>query len=191
MTPASGIRFQDDDTPSQSSDKTSTVAATEQIFPSNAVNEQEPVFTELVSPVPVPDIVRSPTPPVPIEDITLHPADLPTPVTYPADTSPGNAAYETALNVLCSLGNDHFATPSATSHVSGSGAYFGSPNLARHAAAITQVDPEGEWLTEIFPNCAHLPQDRIVQTLRHYRYNIAPWVSFPQPAGKDTLTCCR
>lgn len=80
-------------------------------------------------------------------------------------TSSFNRDYETALNVLVSLGNDP-GTPMIWG-TSGNHDSIGSPN-----ALITDVDA----LPELFPTCAHAPQAPSIRLLRHYRYNIAPWV---------------
>lgn len=88
-------------------------------------------------------------------------------------TSSFNRDYETALNVLVSLGNDP-GTPMIWG-ASGNHDSTGSPNVL-----ITDVDA----LPELFPTCAHAPQAPSIRLLRHYRYNIAPWV---RPADATIL----
>lgn len=108
------------------------------------------------------------------------PPTLNTPVPGPTDTSPSNAAYETALNVLLSLGTgtDHtgpsvISTPRPREGVCDYFPTFQTPNFDENATLATPITE----LTEQFSTCALLPQNRVVQLLRHYRYNIAPWVS--------------
>ncbi|KAJ3525601.1 hypothetical protein NM208_g11571 [Fusarium decemcellulare] len=84
--------------------------------------------------------------------------ELQDPGTYTIGISPSNAAYETALDGLLSLGNDHYVPPIGVCDFS------------------TQFDLSEKPLAENFPNCLHMPQDRAVELLRHYRYNIAPWL---------------
>lgn len=119
------------------------------------------------------------------------PLMLQTPVTGPADTSPSNAAYETALNVLLSLGaraDDTNSTSIATPRPrEGVGDYFTAFPNSNFDPSAAFVSPIAE-LTEQFSTCALLPQDKVVQLLRHYRYNIAPWVS--DEASRLLRTIC-
>ncbi|KAK1658458.1 hypothetical protein BDP55DRAFT_397191 [Colletotrichum godetiae] len=94
--------------------------------------------------------------------------------------SPNNdAAYETALNVLLSLGNEGPAgLGQSPDHGSGSFAVGGD--------SIGVVSP-GEMMS-ISPNSARerrgsgmsaaaaISQDRLLQLLRHFRYQVAPWL---------------
>ncbi|KAM5351784.1 hypothetical protein ACJ41O_004507 [Fusarium nematophilum] len=104
--------------------------------------------------------------------------ELHDPGSYTIGISPSNAAYETALDGLLSLGNDNYVPPSAsaTSQVTANGGYFGSPTRSRHHVAPAQFEVGDKSQTGAFPNCLHMPQDRAVELLRHYRYNIAPWL---------------
>ncbi|KAL7769269.1 hypothetical protein ACKLNR_000653 [Fusarium oxysporum f. sp. zingiberi] len=91
--------------------------------------------------------------------------------------SPSNAAYETALDGLLALGNDHYVSPSAptVSQTGTDGGLFGQ--LPQNAQFEVSDKPRGD----VFPNCLHMPQDRAVELLRHYRYNIAPWLDINDP----------
>ncbi|KAF5630937.1 transcriptional regulatory protein pro-1 [Fusarium sp. NRRL 52700] len=88
--------------------------------------------------------------------------------------SPSNAAYETALDGLLALGNDHYVNPSAPT-VGTSGGLFGQ--LPQNV----QFEVRDKSREDVFPNCLHMPQDRVVELLRHYRYNIAPWLDINDP----------
>uniref|UniRef100_A0A0D2XD45 Zn(2)-C6 fungal-type domain-containing protein n=1 Tax=Fusarium oxysporum (strain Fo5176) TaxID=660025 RepID=A0A0D2XD45_FUSOF len=99
--------------------------------------------------------------------------------------SPSNAAYETALDGLLALGNDHYVSPSAptVSQTGTDGGLFGQ--LPQNAQFEVSDKPRGD----VFPNCLHMPQDRAVELLRHYRYNIAPWVKLSPLVSGNYLTC--
>ncbi|CAM1504272.1 Fc.00g018630.m01.CDS01 [Cosmosporella sp. VM-42] len=176
VSPKPGLRLQEDDTPPQGSDKASTLAVTEQTFSEESVVEQDSGFPDLISPGPEDFGSSTPQAQAQPQGFSHQPPDLHTPANYAIGNSPGNAAYETALTVLCSLGNDNFATSPGASQVAGSIGYFGSPTEPRRHSITTQSDVGNNWLAELYPNCAHLPQDRVVQLFRHYRYNIAPWL---------------
>lgn len=135
-----------------------------------------------------------PTPPATsFED---RPPVLNTPVPVASNASPSSAAYETALNVLLSLGtgNSHkdaarTSTPKVQNRLED---YFTALPHTSCDASVAFGTPVTE-LIEQFSTCALLPQDRVVQLLRHYRYNIAPWVSTPRPSRAQPrfllLTC--
>ncbi|KAF4968086.1 hypothetical protein FSARC_4504 [Fusarium sarcochroum] len=101
--------------------------------------------------------------------------DLQNPGSFTLGISPSNAAYETALDGLLALGHDHYVPPSASavSQVSANGGFFASPTQTGQQAAFELSDKPQ---SDVFPNCLHTPQDRAVELLRHYRYNIAPWL---------------
>lgn len=98
--------------------------------------------------------------------------------------SPSNAAYETALDGLLALGNDHYASPSApaVAQTGTNGGLLGQ--LPQNVQLEVRDKPRGD----VFPNCLHMPQDRAVELLRHYRYNIAPWVKLPPLVSGNDLT---
>ncbi|EWG48411.1 hypothetical protein FVEG_16266 [Fusarium verticillioides 7600] len=91
--------------------------------------------------------------------------------------SPSNAAYETALDGLLALGNDHYVSPSApaVAQTGTNGGLLGQ--LPQNVQLEVRDKPRGD----VFPNCLHMPQDRAVELLRHYRYNIAPWLDISDP----------
>ncbi|PNP82944.1 hypothetical protein FNYG_03266 [Fusarium nygamai] len=91
--------------------------------------------------------------------------------------SPSNAAYETALDGLLALGNDHYVSPSApaVAQTGTNGGLFGQ--LPQNVQFEVRDKPR----EDVFPNCLHMPQDRAVELLRHYRYNIAPWLDINDP----------
>ncbi|KAK1537754.1 hypothetical protein CPAR01_07867 [Colletotrichum paranaense] len=103
--------------------------------------------------------------------------------------SPNNdAAYETALNVLLSLGNEGPAgLGQSPDHGSGSYAVVGGDSIG--------VVSPGEMMS-LSPNSTRerrgsgvsaaggISQDRLLQLLRHFRYQLAPWVS-PTPSLLD------
>ncbi|KAF5547216.1 transcriptional regulatory protein pro-1 [Fusarium phyllophilum] len=91
--------------------------------------------------------------------------------------SPSNAAYETALDGLLALGNDHYVSPSAptVAQTDTNGDLFGQ--LPQNVRLEVRDKPR----EDVFPNCLHMPQDRAVELLRHYRYNIAPWLDINDP----------
>jgi hypothetical protein len=94
------------------------------------------------------------------------------------DYAPGNLNYETALNVLVSLGNSDITT--ATRFPGDSELSFASPiGPSLQDSHLSQN--EANWLAKIFPTCLPPVQDEVVQLVRHYRYNIAPWVRTPFP----------
>lgn len=116
-----------------------------------------------------------------------------TPVPGAADTSPSNAAYETALNVLLSLGTgagqvsgSAIATPRPREARESVGNYFEAFPTSNFGPPVATATPIAE-LTEQFSTCALLPQDKVVQLLRHYRYNIAPWVSHSEKLCRKDL----
>ncbi|WYZ38306.1 hypothetical protein EsH8_III_000220 [Colletotrichum jinshuiense] len=98
-----------------------------------------------------------------------------------AGRSPNNdAAYETALNVLLSLGNE--GTGLGQSPDPGSGPF----TVAGEGVGVSPQD-----LMSLSPNSARerrgsgathasttasIPQDRLLQLLRHFRYQVAPWL---------------
>lgn len=90
------------------------------------------------------------------------------------ETSPGHGAYDTALNVLLSLSHPDNSTFEKGIHGGGSGFSLAGSNELASSPGLT-VQSSGS-LKELFPNCAHLPQSEKIQLIRHYRYNIAPWV---------------
>ncbi|CAH0050729.1 unnamed protein product [Clonostachys solani] len=90
------------------------------------------------------------------------------------ETSPGNRAYDTALNVLLSLSHPDNSTFEKGIHGGGSGFSLAGSNELASSPGLT-VQSSGS-LKELFPNCAHLPQSEKIQLIRHYRYNIAPWL---------------
>lgn len=98
--------------------------------------------------------------------------------------SPSNAAYETALDGLLALGNDHYVSPSAptVSQTGTNGGLFGQ--LPQNVQLEVRDQPR----EYAFPNCLHMPQDRAVELLRHYRYNIAPWVKLSPLVSRSNLT---
>jgi hypothetical protein len=96
------------------------------------------------------------------------PQDFPVSDTSIIGTSSFSRDYETALNVLVSLGNNP-GTPIIWG-TSGNHDAASSPDVL-----ITDVDA----IPELFPTCAHAPQAPNIRLLRHYRYNIAPWVRPP------------
>ncbi|KAK1974603.1 hypothetical protein LZ30DRAFT_574713, partial [Colletotrichum cereale] len=99
----------------------------------------------------------------------------------PPGRSPNDdAAYETALNVLLSLGNEGTEWEPSPDHGSGpyavAGDGFGvsphelmpaSPNSAKDRRASVATHP----LTT-----ASVPPDRLLKLLRHFRYQVAPWL---------------
>lgn len=84
-----------------------------------------------------------------------------TPDQFDVGDTPSDEAYESALDILLSLGAGH----APTNHTD-----------TPEPAPDTFLSPEVTRSPDEFPNCAHLSQDRIVKTMRQYRYNIAPWV---------------
>ncbi|CAG9975638.1 unnamed protein product [Clonostachys byssicola] len=90
------------------------------------------------------------------------------------ETSPGHRAYDTALNVLLSLSHPDNSSFEKGIHGGGSGFSLAGSNELASSPGLT-VQSSGS-LKELFPNCAHLPQSEKIQLIRHYRYNIAPWL---------------
>ncbi|KAF4494454.1 Transcriptional regulatory pro-1 [Fusarium agapanthi] len=84
---------------------------------------------------------------------------------------------QTALDGLLALGNDHYVSPSAptVSQTGTNGGLFGQ--LPQNV----QFEVRDKSHEDVFPNCLHMPQDRAVELLRHYRYNIAPWLDINDP----------
>ncbi|KAF7558721.1 hypothetical protein G7046_g5450 [Stylonectria norvegica] len=168
-----GLRLQEVDSPSDKPDETSSLTATNPIIPEETIAQQSVVPDDhLLSPSV--DDFASPLTQVPPQD--CHHQELYTPASYAVDTSPGDAAYETALDVLLTLGNDQHVVPPETGHVADGDKYLATPPEALDQSTAEQAEIGDNWLAELFPNCAHLPQDRVVQLMRHYRYNIAPWL---------------
>ncbi|KAF4954287.1 hypothetical protein FGADI_5375 [Fusarium gaditjirri] len=99
------------------------------------------------------------------------------PVDFNLVISHSNAAYETALDGLLALGNNHYVSPSAPA-VSQTGINGGLFGQLPHNLQSEVSDKPRE---DAFPNCLHMPQDRAVELLRHYRYNIAPWLDINDP----------
>ncbi|KAF5538270.1 transcriptional regulatory protein pro-1 [Fusarium napiforme] len=91
--------------------------------------------------------------------------------------STSNAAYETALDGLLALGNDHYVSRSAPA-VAQTGTNGG---LLGQIPQNVQLEVRDKPREDVFPNCLHMPQDRAVELLRHYRYNIAPWLDINDP----------
>ncbi|OHW98225.1 transcriptional regulatory protein pro-1, partial [Colletotrichum incanum] len=95
----------------------------------------------------------------------------------PTGRPPNNdAAYETALNVLLSLGNEGTDLAQSPHHLSGSYEGIGvspkelmsmSPNSARRR--------RGSGASHVSTS-ASVSQDRLLQLLRHFRYQVAPWL---------------
>jgi hypothetical protein len=84
-------------------------------------------------------------------------------------TSPKDPAYETALNVLLSLGSD-MPTPG----------FPGSPSAHMHPNPHTMA-LQGSPTSSVPSLAAMAPdhtltQDRLLQLLRYYRYQVAPWL---------------
>ncbi|KAH7156874.1 hypothetical protein EDB81DRAFT_403247 [Dactylonectria macrodidyma] len=172
------IRFQEDEAPSQDSESTHALPKAGQPLPEtpNPVEflSQPPA---LISPAALENLA-TPSP------VGQGNHDLIDPGSYTVGISPSNAAYETALDGLLSLGHDNFAPTSApppasapvTSQILENESYFGSSPNPRPDPSPGQLDAANKPSAGAFQNCAHLPQDRAVQLLRHYRYNIAPWL---------------
>lgn len=102
--------------------------------------------------------------------------------TYASSISPSNTAYKTALDGLLSLGNDrHLPIDNYASLVDASHpqdeVHLGSPSQPHHLPATAANNHERAPSRSDFSNCRHMPQDRAIELLRHYRYHIAPWVS--------------
>ncbi|KAI5462352.1 hypothetical protein BGZ63DRAFT_423615 [Mariannaea sp. PMI_226] len=101
---------------------------------------------------------------------------------YTVSLSPSDAAYETALDGLLSLGNDHHVPPRVSSHTLQLENYLVEPPSSLHHDLSPNIFANASKTnTSSFQNCIHLPQDREVQLLRHYRYNIAPWLDIGDP----------
>lgn len=166
-----GVQFQEDEaTPNEPERRLSTPVEPKSASPKENLIQQQPEPPALISPSLGDYSATSP------HASGSH--ELQDPSSYTIGISPSNAAYETALDGLLSLGNDHYVPQSAsvTSQVTANGGFFESPNHGQHHATPTQFDLRDKPLAEIFPNCLHMPQDRAVELLRHYRYHIAPWV---------------
>lgn len=100
-----------------------------------------------------------------------------TPGVYHANTSPRNVAYETALDVLLSLGTDNTTnTTKNTSVHTDEVPELVPPYSVETPLSVPIVEAAPPDYLEEFPNCEILPQDRVIQLLRHYRYAVAPWV---------------
>ncbi|KAF4982708.1 hypothetical protein FZEAL_1735 [Fusarium zealandicum] len=170
-TPKPSQFQQDETTLGEPGKKPSTPVETESAVLDEAIIQQQPETPALISPN-LGDYGTITSPQAPGNH------ELPDPGSYAIGISPSNAAYETALDGLLSLGNDHYVPPSAsaTSQVATNGGYFGSPTHSRHPATSVQFDLREKPQAEPFPNCLHMPQDRAVELLRHYRYHIAPWL---------------
>lgn len=182
--------------------------------------QRQPPHLHIHSPIPIPhhplDTIATPSP----DSHASH--DLHDLASYTVAISPSNAAYETALDGLLSLGNDHHYAPppppqqqpsqpqpqsqpqlqpqppTSSSRTLETESYFGSPptippthpySPPTPLEAITK--PSSSSSAGTFQNCAHLPQDRAVQLLRHYRYNIAPWLDIGDTAQSFGLAVPR
>lgn len=99
-----------------------------------------------------------------------------TPDQFDVGDTPSDEAYESALDILLSLGAGH----APTNHTD-----------TPEPAPDTFLSPEVTRSPDEFPNCAHLSQDRIVKTMRQYRYNIAPWLDLGDPHGTFGLVIPR
>ncbi|KAK0391175.1 hypothetical protein NLU13_0676 [Sarocladium strictum] len=87
-----------------------------------------------------------------------------------SETSPGTGAYQTALDVLITLGGNSKA-PSTPAQ----------PGVGAVRTPVSHVAPDLEDALEPFATCRHAPQAPIVRLLRHYVYNIAPWLDTGDP----------
>ncbi|KAH6990462.1 hypothetical protein BKA56DRAFT_667030 [Ilyonectria sp. MPI-CAGE-AT-0026] len=179
VTAQENIQFQDDDAPSRDSESTHTLPKPGQTLPEEIANP-----AELLTQPPQPPALISPA----LENLaTPSPAgqgnhDLAGPGSYTVGISPSNAAYETALDGLLSLGHDNYVPAPVTSQILESESYFGSPPNPHPGFSPSQLETGNKPSPAAFQNCAHLPQDRAVQLLRHYRYNIAPWLDIGDAA---------
>jgi hypothetical protein len=100
-----------------------------------------------------------------------------TPGIYRADTSPSSVAYETALDVLLSLGTDNTTNAAKNTSVHNDEApELLPPYSVETPFSASNVEAAPLDYLEQFPNCEILPQNRVIQLLRHYRYAVAPWV---------------
>ncbi|KAK7422712.1 hypothetical protein QQX98_001500 [Neonectria punicea] len=176
VTVQENIQFQDDDSPSRDSESTNPLPLPGQILPKDnpELLPQPPTLINAALENPalgntVLDTLATPSP-------GGHGNNLAANGSYTVGISPSNAAYETALDGLLSLGHDNYAPPPVTSQILESESYFGSPPNPQHDFSPGRLEPPSKPSVGAFQNCAHLPQDRAVQLLRHYRYNIAPWL---------------
>ncbi|KAL0943376.1 C6 zinc finger domain-containing protein [Colletotrichum truncatum] len=97
-------------------------------------------------------------------------------------TSPNNdAAYETALNVLLSLGSEG-ATGMGQSPGHNSGPFaIGADGMGMSPKDLMSVSPNStrerrDSSVARAPASASISQDRLLQLLRHFRYQVAPWL---------------
>ncbi|KAF6791335.1 C6 zinc finger domain-containing protein [Colletotrichum sojae] len=98
--------------------------------------------------------------------------------------SPNNdAAYETALNVLLSLGSE--GTPAGMAQSPGPGPgrlpMTGVEGMSVSPRDLMSVSPnstrdERSSSTARTSIPSNIPQDRLLQLLRHFRYQVAPWL---------------
>ncbi|TQN67462.1 hypothetical protein CSHISOI_07973 [Colletotrichum shisoi] len=114
-------------------------------------------------------------------------------VQTPGRSLNNDAAYETALDVLLSLGNEGTGTGTAPSRGHGSGPYaVGGGGYGCNGGDGTGVSPQD--IMSISPASTRerrvsavaqpayvstpsgIPPDRLLQLLRHFRYQVAPWL---------------
>ncbi|KPM37560.1 hypothetical protein AK830_g8990 [Neonectria ditissima] len=168
VTVQENIQFQDDDSPSRDSESTNALPLQAQVLAEeNAELLPQPptVISAIALEAPVLDALATPSP-----------GGRANAGSYTVGISPSNAAYETALDGLLSLGHDSYAPAPVTSRVLEHETFFGSPPDPPPDFSPGRLEPASKPTAGAFQNCAHLPQDRAVQLLRHYRYNIAPWL---------------
>ncbi|KAM0546687.1 hypothetical protein ACHAPJ_010724 [Fusarium lateritium] len=183
----SGVQFQHEENV-EPEKRPSPSIETETVVPEDDVLSQQPQQTTQPPPEPQslpqqPQQQHLPPPPALIspglEDFVTSP-QAPTnhdlPGSFTLGISPSNAAYETALDGLLALGHEHYVPPSASavSQVTANGGFFASPTQSGQQQAQFELSDKPH--SDVFPNCLHTPQDRAVELLRHYRYNIAPWL---------------
>ncbi|KAM6518448.1 hypothetical protein FSOLCH5_007217 [Fusarium solani] len=140
-----GVQFQEDEaTPNEPERRLSTPVEPKSASPKEKPIQQQPEPPALISPSLGDYSATSP------HASGSH--ELQDPSSYTIGISPSNAAYETALDGLLSLGNDHYVPQSAsvTSQVTANGGFFESPNHGQHHATPTQFDMRDKPLAEIF-----------------------------------------
>ncbi|KAL3292769.1 c6 transcription factor [Colletotrichum asianum] len=98
-------------------------------------------------------------------------------------TSPNNdAAYETALNVLLSLGSEGTTTNGLVQSPDQGSASFGigADGIGVSPRDLMSVSPgsvrERRGSSAVVPAAKSISQDRLLQLLRHFRYQVAPWL---------------
>ncbi|OLN97747.1 hypothetical protein CCHL11_07913 [Colletotrichum chlorophyti] len=98
-----------------------------------------------------------------------------------AGASPNNdAAYETALNVLLSLGNEgtglsQGSEPDPAPFPMGNDGMVLSPGELMAMSPNSTRERRGSSTTHA-PAAVGISQDRVLQLLRHFRYQVAPWL---------------